>query len=222
MRIFVYGLQSSGASLFTYWLSQLEGYCGVIDLFVREPTPRAPRIGCENVVLKAVVSNRNVAKQITRFQPDISILYIRDPYHNYASLSTKPFRDRGGSIDEKFAALDILVGKTRSANSQFDTIIRYEDFIQYPEDIIRKLNAVGVPVDSSNYVFRRSVDDVVAFTAAHSKLLARAYTKTWGTGNIHQIDVDSALELKQPDVSHDIEKAMEKWCPNLLSYYGYR
>ena len=39
MRIIVYGMQSSGASYFTYFLAQKTNYIGVIDLWSSELAP---------------------------------------------------------------------------------------------------------------------------------------------------------------------------------------
>src|SRR5688500_15155867 len=95
-RIFVYGMQASGASLFTYYLAQQPATVAVIDLWAYYV---APNLSTDTpCVLKAVVTTDIALEQhLASYQPDLKILFLRDPVQNFISLYTKEYRDIGGS-----------------------------------------------------------------------------------------------------------------------------
>lgn len=216
MRIFVYAPQSSGASVFSYWLGQTEGYLNVIDLFVRSYPPLFNEVPDDKIILKATVSNLSLEEHVQKFKPDIKILYIRNPYQNYVSLLAKNFRDFGCSIDEKFQKLEDVFKK----DIYFDCTIKYEDFIEDHSLVIMNLSRLGIPVSTNNYFFKKSVQDVVNFTCSQSKELRRGYGKYWGTGNIHSESDYINLSIKKSQIDPGLQKHVNKLCPNLVSFYS--
>ena len=60
------------------------------------------------------------------FEPDYTILFLRHPSHNAASLSPKPFGNRVGSVDDKLVALE--AGFDGRAGL-FDAVVTYEDLV---------------------------------------------------------------------------------------------
>lgn len=216
MRIFIYAPQSSGASIFCYWLSQLEGYLGIIDLFVRSYPPPNNILNNTNIVLKATVSDLDLDEHMRRFQPDKKILYLRNPYQNYASLLSKPFKNLGGDIDNKFRKLDHIYEN----RSIFDVMIKYEDFISNKDSTIKILNRHGIPVSLKNYDFHRSTEEIIRFNCTHSKELSRTFNQQWGLGNIHTKNEHFCLSLKSGNINNSVREKVEKLCPKLAAVYS--
>lgn len=216
MRIFIYAPQSSGGSLFCYWLSQLEGYLGVIDLFARFYPPPKEVLDNKNIVLKAVVSDLELDEHIRRFQPDKKILFFRNPYQNYASLSSKKFKNLGGDIDSKFIKLDGLYEN----RSLFDCMIKYEDFVSDHKGAVKALSEQGIPAGLGNYDFRRSTKEIVRYNSKHSEELAKTYRRQWKLGNIHKNFGRIRLCLKSSAINCIIMEKVDKLCPRLAAFYS--
>lgn len=216
MRIFIYALQGSGASVFCYWLSQSEGYLGVIDLFARFYPPPKEVLGNKDIVLKAVVSDLELDEHIRRFQPDKKILFLRNPYQNYASLSSKKFKNLGGDIDSKFKKLDSIYEN----RSLFDGMIKYEDFISDKEGVVDALNEHGIPASLGNYDFRRSTEEVINFNCRHSEDLSRTFRRQWDLGNIHKDWGQIRLSLKSTVIDELIKKKVDNLCPKFAAFYS--
>jgi hypothetical protein len=171
MKTLIYGMQSSGASLFAYWLAQQDNCIGVIDLHFDEV---APPIEFENVILKCVPSKDvSLERHIDSFRPDKVIFFVRNPIENYLSLSEKVYSNHGGSIEYKLSIMDSHVNCTKH-----DGLVRYEDFIvgRVPQDI-------GHP---SYYEFRKSLSDIKHFNFLHSPWCKDNFKIKWGIGNIHE------------------------------------
>jgi len=215
MRVLVYGLQSSGASLFTFWLSQLNGYVGVIDLFAGKHPPSMQEVGSENLILKATVSDLSFDTCVQEFNPDKKILFIRNPYQNYISLKKKSFKNKGGKIDAKFKTLNTLFRK----KNMFDAVITYEDFIQNKEEIVRSLNAIEIPVSKDNYFFRRSPEDIIQYNCEQSEYLAKTHKNKWDIGNIHTIEGVVSLELKGGGARYLTRRKVKRFLPHVVEYY---
>jgi len=84
-RILVYGMQASGASLFTYYLAQKPSTVAIIDLWAYYV---APNLQTDTTcLLKAIVTTDIALEQhLTSYQPDLKILFLRDPVQNFISL----------------------------------------------------------------------------------------------------------------------------------------
>jgi len=181
MKTLVYGMQSSGASLFTYWLAQQRDCLGVIDLYYNQ---LAPPIEHDNVVVKCVASKEfTIEDHMASFKPDRVILFVRNPVENYLSLSEKTYAKYGGSIEEKLSIVDSCL-----AHSKYDVLVRYEDFI-----LRRVPEGVG---QSSYFDFSRTLDEVKQYNFSHSDWCKDNYKKKWGIGNIHASQ-NSLLVLQQ-------------------------
>lgn len=215
MRILVYGLQSSGASLFTYWLSQTDDYIGVIDLYVGRKPPAKKDILKENVILKTTVSHLDLDECISVFQPDKTILFVRDPYQNYLSLKRKPFKNTGGNIQEKIKKFDSLFKK----REKFDAVISYEDFIQDQDKVIQCLKSVGIPAEKDNYMFYKTPYDVLKYARDHSEYLAKTHKQRWDIGNIHRKNGEINLVKKTSPVGYFTRRKVNRWSPCIVEYY---
>lgn len=215
MRILVYGLQSSGASVFTLWLSQQEDYLGVIDLYVGRKPPTKKEVPNENVILKATVSNLDLDECVKLFQPDKTILFVRDPYQNYLSLKKKLFKNIGGNIKDKFKKLNNVFEQ----GDRFDVVITYEDFVQYKSKVIEQLNSLGIQVTPESYLFRRSPEDIIRYNCTHSDYLKRTHKQVWDIGNIHRTENGVDLNLKRSIVGFVAKRKVDTLAPNVVGYY---
>lgn len=180
MKTFVYGMQSSGASLFTYFLCQRPDTIGIIDLwsgngFVAPPFEDIDK----DVILKCTVNSRvPLERHLASFEPDLTILFLRERGSNGESLGKKRYRDAGGRMNEKFAQLERDVQR----RDLFDLVLTYEDFVSSPDAI---LSALGDAASPSYYEFKRTRREMLAFARTHSSWCREFYRKQWGFGNIH-------------------------------------
>lgn len=180
MRILVYGMQSSGASLFTFWLAQQPGRVGVVDLWNEHPAPELA--GLDDVVLKAVVTETySLETHLRAFRPDVTVLFLRDRKANRSSLDKKDYRDGGGSMDAKFDILDRLTYK-------FDHVVKYEDFVVGSEKV-RSLPFVN----EWSCGFYRSKYDVLGYNVERSRWCRDNYLSKWGFGGI-RVSVEGKVE----------------------------
>lgn len=166
MRTLIYGMQSSGASLFCYWLGQQSDCISIIDLYFDQI---APPIDYTNVIVKCVVTkNITLEEHIDSFKPDKIILFVRNPIQNYLSLSEKKYSNWGGTINEKFSILD--------QTKKFDIMVKYEDFI------MQKNLGIG---KNEYYEFKKSLNTIVNYNCINNDWCRENYKKTWSIGNIH-------------------------------------
>lgn len=188
MRVFIYGMQSSGASLFAFLLSQ--GRIGVVDLW--NPYVAPWWFWFRDCVLKAVVTTIPLEKHLRSFKPHKTILFLRDRDANYRSLAKKSWRDQMGTIDEKFEKLD------RLDRSLFDAVVRYEDLVGDPECVRRQLADIGIEADLT---VRYDIPQAKAITMKN-RWCRRYYRRKWGYGNIHSMHnpssqhTDAELRIK--------------------------
>jgi len=225
MRWLVYGLQSSGASLFSYFLAQAEDAIAVIDLrarrrewWRRRETPVAPALESSGpVVVKCVVTTR-VSFEAHRdsFGPDRSILFLREPCANLASLRVKPYARHGGRIDEKFALLEHYYAERRV----FDAVFHFEDFVADPPGSVERLQALGWPALVSHYEFPASLAEVVRRSRERSPWCDRTFGRYWGTGNARGNAVDPKLLVSRH--SQRDREQIASLCPALLAAYAAR
>lgn len=172
MKILIYSLQSSGASLFTFWLAQQLKYIGIIDLYFNV---LAPKINYENVIIKCTINELfKFEDHVESFKPDKKILFLRNPFENYLSLKEKIYCNFGGDINKKFELNDFYI---KNKNDFFDCVITYEDFIA--KKIKCEFKNFG------DYNFTRSINSLVDFNNQNSLWCKNNYKKSWGLGNIH-------------------------------------
>src|SRR6185369_8273907 len=157
MRLLVHGMQSSGATLFTYFLAQRPGCLALVDILNNYAAPRFE--SALDAVAKCVVTTAYpIAVHVERFRADKTILLLRDPRDNYFSLADKNYRNHSGLIDETFALLDKLF----IARDRFDATVHYEDFLERDPAVLDRIRALGWPVETGYFDFERKFDSMLA------------------------------------------------------------
>ncbi len=218
-RILVYALQSSGASLFTYMLSQIPNSIGIIDVWAEYCTPeiKSPY----PVIAKAVPTAKySLEDHVRSFQPTKKILFIRNPYDNYISLNDKPYRDEAGTLEEKFSMMDEVF---RDRETFFDGTYFYEDFVNNPVDLvqtIRQTITVDIPVNA--HQLNRTLDDISDFNQRHCGWCKDTYRSYWGFGNIHKRSPNHIKVVTYNNIEPRIKRALEEITPCLYSNYQSR
>ena len=151
MKILVYGMQSSGASLITYFLAQNKNMLAIVDLWdsVKQIPKLDESIAKEIIIKFQIISESHQQKLMSRYQPTKKILVLRHPYYNYVSLRKKHYKDGGGHIDDKFKVLE----QAYVDRNKFDLVIYYEDFILHPLKVLKKLEKSGLVVEKSFFRF---------------------------------------------------------------------
>jgi hypothetical protein len=216
-KIFVYGLQSSGASLFTYFLAQKPGSLGIVDLNNHRLSP--PLNAGHDTALKAVVTTTwPLQDHLNSFQPDKTILFLRNPYNNYYSLMHKAYANKSGAIDDKFRLLEKLFRN----RDKYDLTIFYEDFISDADGTVYKLNSLGWESTNEHYRFPRPPQDIARFnveqcTWCRENPAAPGPSGGWGMGNIRSSRINLTLSDKPFDPA--IDRKIKELCPTLYAYY---
>lgn len=178
MRTLVYGMQSSGASLFAFFLSQKSECVGIIDLWDGVVAPRLEDTEAD-VVLKCVVTSEvPLDAHLASFRPDRKILFVREKESNTDSLSHKRYRDHGGKMSEKFSRLERYLDQPEI----FDCVVRFEDFLHDSAKVLDILDGLAEP---SFYDFARSKHEMLNFNRSHSAWCRQYYRRRWDFGNIH-------------------------------------
>lgn len=213
MRLLVYGMQSSGATAFTLFLAQRPGCLGLVDILNNYAAPRLQYDG--DVVAKVVVTTAYpLPIHQERFQPDRTILFLRDPRANFESLGKKHYRNHSGLIDEKFALIDRIFRE----RDRFDAVIHYDDFIERAPRVLQAVNAAGWPVDETCYAFKRNHDDL---TAALWQAVPDLFERfEFSYGNVQSAEVSPRFRLRS--FSAEIEAHLSRLCPHLLEHYQQR
>ena len=225
MKALVYGLQSSGASLFTYFMGQRQGSIAIIDLRARAGrlpmwrfTPVAPRLtSASPIVLKCVVTvDVPFERHVESFRPDRTILFLRNPIANAASLRGKSYERHGGALEDKLRLLEDCFRR----RSGFDAVICYEDFVRDRAGTVDRLEKLGWSATPGYYDFDRSLEEIVAYNRAESPWCAQYHGTRWGTGNIRGDRVEQGLVEKALPPSR--RERVERLCPELCGYYAER
>lgn len=217
MRVLLYGMQSSGASLITYFLGQAPRSVALVDVWARHLTPDLPDGRAEAVIAKCVVTTGfSFEEHLRSFRPDRTILVLRHPAQNYESLRRKGYIDEGGPIDEKFAKLEEVFRE----RGRFDLTLAYEDFVADPERTVAALRGAGISAELDYYRFRRSTRKIRAFNFAHDPWCAERYGFGWGFGNVQGTQLNAA-KLYRP-ASPEVEARVRELCPSVCSFYDTR
>lgn len=209
MRILVYGLQSSGASLFTFFLSQMPEYYSLCDIYNSGPCPEIP--DDINIVVKVTASPvTTYSDYLKMVNPDKSILILRNPFDNYASLKIKRY---AGNLTEKFREIERVFTK-----NAFSLIIKYEDFVFTPEKVIPRLNKISINVSSDMLSFPRTREEITKYTSQIKQFRKGNIHKHFG--NIQEIESRGICKDKVRKDHSDINKNMiRSICPTLCSIY---
>jgi len=215
MNIFVYGMQSSGASLITFFLGQLPRSVCVVDVWSHVCLPGFDdaQATADHVIVKCVVTTRlDVADHLQAFGPDARVLVLRHPLHNYISLVRKHYRHESGALDEKFRKLE-TVFQQRDA---FDAVVVYEDFAFRRAHVVERLRACSIPVQPAFYAFSRTQEDIRAFNETHSAWCRDTYEQAWGFGRLKGTAVQQRKLFKYARAE---ERAhVRQLCPSVYAF----
>ncbi len=213
MKLLVHGMQSSGATAFTLFLAQRPGCLALVDIANGDIAPAvAP---ARPMVAKTVITARYpLSLHQAQFQPDKTILLLRDPRDNYISLLDKNYRDLSGSMTEKFIQLEQLF----LARAHFDAVIYYEDFVARDPQVLATVAALGWPVTPDYFNYRRRHDAIFADLWQELPHLFNEMTLVFG--NVRGDEVTDARQRKTWTAATEAEVA--RLCPNLMAHYQAR
>ncbi len=218
MRILIHGLQSSGASFFTFLLGQTPQSAVILDLYNQVLMPELKGID-DNIDLigKCVIGSEYQIEEHKRtFKPDKTILFLRHPIHNYQSLANKDYSNENGTITEKFqVANQLLLNWTQ----YFDLLVHYEDIFFKTESLIQTLNKEGIPFHKSYFKMERDLETVINFTRNQSEWLNQYYNVKWGPGNLTPKNTNLVHKVFKP-YSPITSLKLKAISPQLFAHYS--
>jgi len=213
-RVLIYGMQSSGASLMAFLAAQGRDTLAVIDLWNPEVAPPIPHDG--PIVIKATVGPVSLAEHMASFRPTATVLVLRNPVHQIASLSRKSYRDFAIPLEAKLSTLDELLA---GPADRFDLVLRYEELLLDPALTARKLDELGLGLPADAARFPRALEEVIRYTRAHARWCNSFWRSKWGTGGLDA----TALEPLRSDHSLPFRASFESVldrCPRLVAEYA--
>jgi hypothetical protein len=207
-------MQSSGASLVTFYLGQAPRSVALVDVWVRHLTPALRGDGADHLIAKCTISTQyDFEEHVRSFRPDRTVLVLRHPVQNYASLHNKDYIAEGGPIDEKFAKLELAFRN----RDRFDLTLAYEEFVRDTASTVESFRSVGIPAEPEYYAFRRSTKKIKAFNSAHEPWCQQRFGFGWGFGNVQGSQLNPA-KLYRP-VAPELEERARALCPTLCAHY---
>lgn len=223
MRILVYGLQSSGASLFTYFLGQLQNSFALIDVSARRKAPVASFFQNyeqknTKIITKCTITAIPYQNIVDLYKPDLRILFIKNPFQNFMSLKQKRYRRTGGTLFNKIRLLESYFNQSEQL---FDCVIKYEDFLNNRELVISQLNKIGLDVNKEMYNFNKDVMEVSSEGLKNKWKLNRIDVRV-GYGNIHLDSLNKPIlnYNKVYEVDSHSARIVKRYCPQLVKYYS--
>jgi hypothetical protein len=215
VRTLVYGMPSSGASLFTCFLAQSPDSVAVIDLWTRYLSP--PLQLDFPVILKATINCEiSFEDHCKSFNPDRRILFLRNPYDTYQSLSAKAYRDTFGKSIDKLRVLERLFCERQDL---FDLAVTYEDFIRNPAGVLAVLQANGFDLTEESLQFPRGPQQIAQFAMDNSDWCRQNYLKQWAFGNMHFLNWGALRDISYSPIPDDVKPLVSAACPELAAYY---
>lgn len=177
MKILIYTLQSSGATLFSYLMSQRENSIGILDLYNTELSPSINHNKFD-IILKCTVSeNYSLEQHIKSFLPDKVILFKRNESDIIKSLSKKPHANLGGNIQKKFEIFNSEVNK--NSKKSFNLEYSYEEMIN------GNISKLKFFIDSSAYNATRTIENIIDFSNKNCSWCKENFKKKWWIGCIN-------------------------------------
>lgn len=214
-HIFVYGMQSSGASLFTYFLAQRPNSVAIIDLWANSVAPAL--VITPPAILKAVVCETiRLEQHLDTYQPDFKILFLRNPLDVYGSLQNKEYRDICGNLEEKFRMLEATF---LCADELFNAVVQYETFVHDPIGVAARLNELGIPISNDAHLFPRSLDQIAQFNQEHSEWCRETFNTHWRFGSIHADQLLPLSAMGQAIADAETMDRLWAWCPGVMTLY---
>lgn len=216
MRILIHGLQSSGASYFTYLLGQNPNSATILDLHNDRLMPKLGNFPEEvDLIGKCVITTKySIEDHQNSFQPDKTILFLRHPIHNYQSLINKTYAHQNGIVEQKLALVEHLF---KNHAHYFDLIVHYEDIFFRPQRLFKLLNDHQISFEKDFFHGQRELNDIINYTKAQSKWLADNFNVAWGNGNIKFRGHPKRSLFK--DYSMTSKKITKIKSPKLLKHY---
>ena len=214
MRLFIYAQESSGASAFCHFLAQRPNSIAMVDVWSRNLTPDIGEVSVPVVAKATVTKTFPATAHVAQFNPDKVILFVRDPVAVYASLSSKPYANTFGSLDEKVAQFD-----EDFADFPRDLVVRYEDFVYGDAATLGAIKALGWPCSTGYYTLKRTLADIADFGCRVSAVVRQTFDNGWGFGNITGQTISKAFSLG--DYPSELREHVVRLSPRLARYYGY-
>jgi len=213
MRLLLYGLQNSGATLLALLAGQRPGSIVLPDLWTMHA---APEISDRyDVCVKATVTTAfPLERHVERFRPDLVVMVVRRPVDNLLSLRHKSYAGHDGTLEEKFAIADGHFAE----RDGIDLVLHFEDVVDAADQLTEPLAAVGwvLPTDATRFP-RRPVDMERTIWRRMPELYADVQ---WGTGEAR---LDPLASIRLGSASND-EAAIfcSRHAPQLHKYYESR
>ncbi len=207
-------MPSSGASLFTSFLAQTHDSIAIVDMWSLVPPLRSEFPVIVKVTLDCAISFEDHCRS---FEPDLRILFLRDPRDTYQSLNAKHYKNIRGTILEKLKVLDRVFARK---SELFDLVIKYEDFVRDPAGAAGVLQANGLEVPGDASQFPRGPQQIARFAMDNSDWCRRNYLKQFGFGNLHFMDWGTLKYLRYPIPSEETLAAIGSACPLVEAHYA--
>lgn len=193
MKILVYSIQNSGATFFTFLLSQDHNTLAILDLWNKEVAP----LFVGDVIVKATVNMKiDLSDHVGSFQPDRVILFLRNPVDIYLKLSAKRYANMGGTPLEKLRKLNSVY-----LSKNYDLCLKYEDLCSV-DYLKHRLKEIDVDLPNRS----RSLEDIKKYNFERSVWCRDNFNIKWGLGNIHQ---EEYINCKSEKSSLDELKSLE-------------
>lgn len=171
MKVLTYGMQSSGATLFNYLLSQRENTIAILDLFCNEICPSIDDKK-NDIFIKCTISNFiDLQQHLDSFNPDLVILFKRNVDDVVRSLQKKDHANRCGNIEEKIEKYNQILNEKK-----FDIEYSYEEMMN------KKICSLKKIIDNSSFDFKRTVYDVIEYNCLNSFWCKDNLKKKWWIG----------------------------------------
>src|SRR5579864_1092382 len=137
MKVLLYGMQSSGASVLALLLGQKPESLAFVDVWNMYAAPELEtQHDCALKVVVTAAFSLELHRQ--RFRPDVILLVLRHPTDNYDSLIAKTYANESGLIDEKFSRLEEVF----RGGKGFDHVVHFEDFAFSPGKLIALFKSI--------------------------------------------------------------------------------
>ncbi len=211
MRVLLYGMQSSGASVLAFTLAQRPKSAAFVDIWNMFAAPDIEATDRYTVAKVVVTTAFSLDAHRLRFRPDVTFLVLRHPVDTYDSLYGKSYANENGLIDEKFAIIEEVL----RARSGFDQIVYYEDFAFRPRLLVDLAEGIGWKLGYDALLFKRTLEDMQRENLARFPGIDERLK--YGAGNIQSNGVlRDRVRFSQPwgKTAH-----LPSICPSLFDHY---
>ncbi len=252
MKILIHGMQSSGASLFTFFLSQIENTIGVIDLFSPHLCPPLKSDNKHFIVIKTTVAKnivnpnkipdqKTVKRLINIGIKSRSLILNKNPLSAHIEsfrpdkkilFLRNPYENYLSLRTKKYGLPHEIAGtidekfcllELRFRQREiFDLTLYYEDFLLRPEQFLQQLNEARIPADQTCYNFQKNIKKIIQFNNRNNEWCRKFFKYRWGKGNIRNNRIDLNLIKKKSHPSLLIKNKINHLCPSICQHYSER